>query len=138
MNTKSASKRMMCALGFITLGVVSVSAFAQSNEYRRGYDEGYRDGSQEQSRQGQQEGPRGRVHIMEAQYGIQSASCDARESVQQAAGWHREVSIRASNELCGDPAVGAQKQLRITYRCGAGPALRADAREGSNATLYCR
>lgn len=138
MKTKSARKHMLCALGIITLGVVSVSAFAQSNEYRRGYDEGYRDGIEAQSQQGQQEGPRRRVRIMEAQYGILSASCDATEAVKQAAGWRRNVSIRASNKLCGDPADGRQKLLRITYRCGAGPVLRADAREGSNATLYCR
>ena len=56
MDTKFVSKGVLCALGFITLGAMSVSAFAQSTEYRRGYDQGYRDGIEAQSRQGQQGG----------------------------------------------------------------------------------
>jgi hypothetical protein len=141
MNIKFANKGILCALGFITLGAMSVSAFAQSTEYRRGYDQGYRDGVEAQSRQGQptqQDGPVGRIHIEEARYGVRDAACDAREKVQQMVGWRRNISLIADNELCGDPAPGRQKWLSITFRCGDEAALRTHTREGGTITLNCR
>lgn len=141
MNIKFASKGILCTLGFITLGAMSVSAFAQSADYRRGYDQGYRDGIEAQSRQnqqGQQDGPRGRIHIEEALYGVRDASCDARDSVQRAVGGRRNASVTANNELCGDPLPGRAKRLRITYRCGNGEELSVRAPEGAAVTLNCR
>lgn len=138
MNIKFAGKGALCALGFITLGAMSVSAFAQSAEYRRGYDQGYRDGIEAQDRQGQQGEPPGRIIIEEASYGTRDAACDIRETVQQAVGRRRNISIAATNDLCGDPAPNHLKRLEIRYRCGNGPVLRARTREGSSVTLNCR
>lgn len=138
MDTKFVSKGVLCALGFITLGAMSVSAFAQSTEYRRGYDQGYRDGIEAQSRQGQQGGSVGRIIIEEASYGTRDASCDIRDTVQQAVGWRRNISIAANNQLCGDPAPNRLKRLNVRYRCGDGPVLRAQTREGGTVTLNCR
>ena len=138
MNTKLVSKGILCALGFIALGTLSAAASAQSMEYRRGYDQGYRDGAEAQSQQGQQNGPPGRIIIDDATYGTRSASCNARDIVQQAVGRRRNISIVANNDLCGDPAPKQQKQLVVTYRCGDGPVLRAQARESSSVTLNCR
>lgn len=138
MDIKFARKGVLCALGFITLGAISVTAFAQSNEFRRGYDQGYRDGIEAQSRQGQQGGSVGRIIIEEADYGTRDESCDARDVVQKAVGWRRNVSIKANNQLCGDPARGSQKRLVVVYRCGDGPELRARTREGGAVTLNCR
>jgi hypothetical protein len=141
MDIKLASKGVLCALGFMTLGAMSVSAFAQSTEYRRGYDQGYRDGIEAQSQQGQpgqQGGPRGRIHIEEARYGVRDATCDARDKVQQAVGWRRNVSIIANNELCGDPAPNRLKRLSITFRCGNEAALRTQTREGGTITMNCQ
>lgn len=138
MDIKFTGKSVLCALSFITLSTMSVSAFAQSREYQRGYDQGYRDGSESQSRQDQQGGPAGRIIIEEANYGVREASCDARDTVQNAVGWRRNVSIVANNELCGDPAPGRPKQLNVVYRCGDGPALRARTREGGTVILNCR
>jgi hypothetical protein len=141
MGSKFAGKSLLCGLGLIAMGAVSVSAFAQSAEYRRGYDQGYRDAMEaqgHQGHQGQQDGPRGRIRIEEARYGLRNASCDARDAVQQAAGGRHNATIVANNELCGDPARGSQKTLWISYRCGDGAAFRAETREGGTATLSCR
>lgn len=138
MDIKFASKSVLCTLGFITLSAMSVSAFAQSREYQRGYDQGYRDGSEAQSSQDQQGGPAGRILIEEANYGVREASCDARDTLQNAVGRRRNVSIAANNDLCGDPAPNRQKRLDIVYRCGDGPALRVRTREGGTVTLNCR
>ena len=142
MDQQLTSKRLMCALAFIGLGVVSAAASAQSQEYRRGYDQGYRDGmAAAQGRGGQQDHGgygRGRLHIAEALYGVRNASCDARESVRQMAGRYSNPSITANNQLCGDPAPGARKRLTVTYRCGDSPLVRAQADEGDSLTLNCQ
>ena len=137
MDMKFTVKRVLCAVGFITLSAMSVSAFAQSREYQRGYDQGYRDGSEAQSSQDQQGGPRGRIVIERANYGTREASCDARDTLQNAIGRRRDVSIAANNDLCGDPAPNRLKQLDVEYRCGDGPAVRARTREGGSITLNC-
>jgi len=146
MDMKFTGKRALCSLGLLACCALSASAFAQSNEYRRGYDQGYRDGIEAQSRQGQQyerqDGRQGeraeRIRIEEARYGTRDNVCDATEAVQRAIGWRRHATIMATNELCGDPAVGRQKQLRIVYRCGDEPVARAQAGEGAAVTLGCR
>jgi hypothetical protein len=129
---------MLSLLGFIALGAVSASAFAQSAEYHRGYDQGYRDGIEAQGRQGQQGESAGRIIIEEASYGTRDSSCDLRETLQHAVGWRRSISIAATNELCGDPAPNQVKRLEVRYRCGDEPALRARTREGGSVTLNCR
>jgi hypothetical protein len=137
MKIQRARECISCALGFMVLSVVTVSASAQSMEYRRGYDQGYRDGIEAQSRQ-EQPGGRGRISIEEARYGVRGASCDAREQVQQAVGWRRHVSIAVNNNLCGDPAPGVPKRLRVTYRCSNGEVFEVRGPERGVATLYCR
>lgn len=138
MDQKFTNKGVLSALGFIVLGAMSASAFAQSAEYRRGYDQGYRDGSEAQSLEDQEGGRTGRIRIEEASYGIREASCDIREQLQQAVGRRRNISIVANNELCGDPAPNRVKRLEIRYRCGDEQELRAQAREGGTVTLNCR
>lgn len=138
MDIKFARKGILHALGLIALGAISVSAFAQSAEYRRGYDQGYRDGLEAQSRQEQQGEPAGRIIIEEASYGTRDASCDVRDRLQQAVGWRRNISIAATNDLCGDPAPNRVKRLDVRYRCGDGQTFRVQTREGGTATLNCR
>ncbi|MBC7500386.1 MAG: hypothetical protein H7315_07800 [Herminiimonas sp.] len=135
MNTKFAKKHVLCALAFIAIGSSAGSALAQSTEYRRGYDQGYRDGAEAQS--GQQTG-QGRINIEEAIYGTGNAACDASQSLQNAAGRRRQLSIRVDNNLCGDPAENRPKRLSVTYRCGDGAAQRVQAREGTTLNINCR
>lgn len=125
------------------LGVASLSAMAQSQEFRRGYDQGYRDGmaaAQGGGRGGYQDRDerRYRIEIDQAEWGIRGAVCDARPAVRQAVGRGSNFSITASNNLCGDPAPRARKRLTVTYRCGNSGVLRAQADEGDALTLNCQ
>jgi hypothetical protein len=47
-------------------------------------------------------------------------------------------NVRAGNQLCGDPARGEPKRLRIVYRCGDSEAVRVIARENEVLRLSCR
>ncbi len=147
MDFKFANKRILCALGFIAFGVASTSVMAQSAEYRRGYERGYAEGlaagqgnNRRPPQQEEDDGERGgRIRIDQADYGVRGQSCDATEAVQRMLGRTRSGTISASNQLCGDPARGQQKFLRVVYRCGRdGTAERVDVREGRSATINCR
>jgi hypothetical protein len=123
----------------LALTAVSTSAFAQSAEYRRGYEEGYAAGQRAAgSGQGGPDGPVawGRLHIEEAEYGARGATCNARRAVRDQLERNRG-SVVADNELCGDPAPGEQKRLRLVYRCGDSASARAFAREGERLRLRC-
>lgn len=137
MNNKFASKSVLCVLSFIALSAAAGSAFSQSREYRRGYDQGYRDGAEAQSNQ-QQDGRRGRITIDEAIYGERQGTCDARPAVENAAGGRRQMSIRADNNLCGDPSPDRRKALTVTYRCGDSAPQRITAQENATMNISCR
>lgn len=120
------------------------AAHAQSNEYRRGYDQGYRAGM-DAARGGdmhghdrmEHDGGRRRIIIEDAIYGDREGSCDARPAVQAMVERQREPLVRADNRLCGDPAPRHGKTLEITYHCGDGRMLRTAMREDTQAMLNC-
>ena len=120
----------------LALSAATTSAFAQSAEYRRGYDEGYAAGLRE-ARDGRGDGRDGRVFVEDAEYGTHYASCDARRAVRNEIQRNRGA-VRATNQLCGDPAHGEPKRLRIVYRCGDSEAVRVVARENETVRLSCR
>jgi hypothetical protein len=117
----------------LALTAASTSAFAQSAEYRRGYDAGYAAGvsAARDDRGGN------RLRIEEAEYGVRGAMCDARRGVYAELERNRGAVV-AHNQLCGDPAPGQEKRLRIVYRCGDGEPTRAFAHEGETLRLACR
>lgn len=122
----------------LALAVASASAFAQSAEYRRGYDDGFAAGQRaaRDDRGGPRPGWR-RIAIDNADYGGQSGTCDARRAV-----WgeleRNNGNVRAGNQLCGDPAHGERKRLRVVYRCGDSEPMRSVVREGEVMRLSCR
>lgn len=120
----------------LTLLAASTSTFAQSNEYRRGYQDGFAAGQRAASEEGGHHRD-WRVHIEEAAYGTHGAMCDAREAVREQVERNRGA-VHVGNELCGDPAPGAQKYLRIIYRCGDSEPQRVTAREHETLRLDCR
>ena len=139
MNLKFPMRKSGSLLAFATLGMAAGSAFSQSMEYRRGYEQGYRDGVEAAGAQAQSAPMMiGRITILEARYGIREAACDARENIQQMASRRRHIDVRVSNELCGDPAPNRPKRLFITYRCGDGPELRVNGPENSTLAMNCR
>lgn len=118
----------------LALAAATTSAFAQSAEYRRGYDDGYAAGLRE-ARGGEHRD--WRVFVEDAEYGTHYASCDARRAVRDSVERNRGAVV-ASNRLCGDPARGEPKRLRIVYRCGDSDAVRVVARENETVRLSCR
>jgi hypothetical protein len=124
----------------LALAAASTGAFAQSAEYRRGYDDGYAAGQRDaRNGPGVADGsmPWGRLHIEEAEYGVRDASCNARRSVRDQVERNRGF-VTANDQLCGDPAPNQQKRLRVVYRCGDSAPARAYARQGERLRLSCR
>ena len=118
----------------LALTAASSSAFAQSAEYRRGYDDGYAAG-QRDARDGGR-GGRDRLTIEEASYGVRGAMCDARRAVRQEAE-RNGGQVTAGNHLCGDPRRNTEKRLTITYRCGNDRPTQISARENETLRLSC-
>jgi hypothetical protein len=128
---------IMRIAAILALAAASTSAFAQSADYRRGYDEGYAAGQRDA--RGDRGPHRGwpRVFIEDAEYGSHGATCDARRAVRDEIE-RNNGNVRAGNQLCGDPAHGEPKRLRIVYRCGDSEAVRVIARENETLRLSCR
>jgi hypothetical protein len=131
-----ASRHIMRIAAVLALTAAATSAFAQSAEYRRGYEDGFAAG--QRAARDDRGGPRGwgRVHIEEAEYGVRGATCDARQAVRNEV--ERSGAVLVSNQLCGDPARGTGKILRVVYRCGDSEPVRVTAREHETLRLSCR
>ena len=133
-----ATKHLMQIGAVLALSAVSASSFAQSNEYRRGYDAGYAAGMRAaQDDRGGRPGGRNRLHIEQADYGARGAMCDARQAVRQEAE-RNGGNVIAGNQLCGDPARNVQKRLSVVYLYGDSEPLRVQARENETLNLSCR
>jgi hypothetical protein len=132
---KAPTQIILRIAAVLALTAASTSAMAQ--DYRNdGYYDGQRVAMQDRD---DRRGPPGwaRVRVEEASYGSRGARCDARRSVRYAVERNRG-EIRVNNDLCGDPARGAQKRLSVVYSCGHGEPVRIVAREGETLRLSCR
>jgi len=71
------------------------------------------------------------ISVIQARYGYGDKSVDVTNQVRDRvqAG---QSSIRAGNDLAGDPAFGKVKTLTIQYSIGGGPPITATAREGES------
>ncbi len=137
---KLATQHIMRLATVLALTAASASAMAQSDEYRRGYAEGYAAGQRAGNGGGNGNGGGpgwGRVRVEEADYGVRGAMCDARRAVRNDVE-RNNGNVRASNELCGDPARNQEKRLRIVYRCGDSEPVRVSLRENESTRLSCR
>ncbi|WP_323140318.1 hypothetical protein [Massilia phyllosphaerae] len=136
---KFAKPTIMRIAAALALTAAATSSFAQSQEARRGFDAGYEAGQRDaQYDRGGPRGPRwDRVRILEAEYGARGRMCDARRAVQRDVVRNRGA-IQVDNGLCGDPAGGIPKRLRVVYRCHDTAPGRVVAREGETLRLTCR
>jgi hypothetical protein len=57
------------------------------------------------------------IRIVEARYGTSRRTCDATRALRRACEGESDCSLKAGNELCGDPVPGQVKTLYVTYRC---------------------
>ena len=127
---------MRCA-AVLALAAASGAAFAQSAEYRRGYDDGYAAGLRAARGDGDRIPDGERLRILEAEYGARGSACDARHALRDALG-RDGGAVRVGNQLCGDPAVGTPKRLTVVYRCGRDEPVRVSVRENDTLRLSCR
>lgn len=139
---KLANTTLIRLAAALALTAAATSSFAQGQEARRGFDAGYEAGQRDaQHDRGDRGGPRGprwdRVRILEAEYGARGRMCDARRAVQRDVVRNRGA-IQVDNGLCGDPAGGVPKRLRVVYRCHDTAPGRVIAREGETLRLTCR
>ncbi len=126
-------QHIMRVAAVLALTAASTSVFAQSADYRRGYEDGYA-----AAREGR--GPsrdRGGLHIEEASYGVRGSFCNARRSVRDQVERNRGTVV-ANDRLCGDSAPGKVKRLQIVYRCDDSEPQRVFARQGETLRLSCR
>jgi hypothetical protein len=139
---KILTPSMRHIVAVLALTAASTSAFAQSADYRRGYDEGYAAGQRDSRGDRGDRGDRERgqdwgIRIEEAEYGTGNAMCNARRAVRDAAERNGGV-IPVGNQLCGDPAISRPKRLNVVYRCGNSEPVRVSARENETMRLSCR
>ena len=132
-----ATQHIMRIAAVLALTAASASAFSQSDEYRRGYADGYAAGQRAAHDDRGNSRGQARVRVEEAEYGVRGAMCDAREAVRHEVE-RNDGNVRASNQLCGDPARDVQKHLRIVYRCGDSEPVRVSVREDESLRLSCR
>ncbi|WP_156648725.1 hypothetical protein [Massilia sp. Leaf139] len=132
-----ARQHLMRFVAVLALGAASASAFAQSAEYRRGYDDGFAAGQRAGRDDYGRPGGGNRLHIERAEYGARGAMCDARRAVRQEME-RNGGAVRADNGLCGDPAIGVGKRLTVVYRCGDDQPQQVSTRENDTLRLSCR
>ena len=130
-----ANQHLIRIAAVLALTAASTSAFAQSADYRRGYDDGFAAG-QRAAHDDRGRGGGDRLRVLKAEYGARGNVCDARRVVRDEI--ERNGAIRVSNQLCGDPAPGVQKRMEVVYRCGDDEPQRVGAREGETMRLSCR
>jgi hypothetical protein len=82
--------------------------------------------------------PQGRpVHISDATYRAPDGrQCDARRAVRSICDGEESCHVKASNDLCGDPASGVGKKLVIGYKCGDGR-IEVSVQEHKSVSLSC-
>jgi hypothetical protein len=82
--------------------------------------------------------PQGRpVHISDATYRAPDGrQCDAKHALRSMCDGEESCHVKASNDLCGDPANGVGKKLVIGYKCGDGR-VEATVQEHKSVSLSC-
>ena len=79
-----------------------------------------------------------RLTILGATYrSIDGRACDAFSFVHRRCDGERSCSVKANNNICGDPDRGRLKVLEVVYACGY-QQLRANVPERSRSRLGCR
>ena len=125
----------------LALAAASTTAFAQSGDYRRGYEDGFAAGQRAAHGDRGDRGGRGNygsyLRVERADYGARGSMCDARQAVRTEVE-RNGGAVTVGNHLCGDPIRNVEKRLDIVYRCGDDAPVRLSARENETLRLNCR
>lgn len=76
------------------------------------------------------------ITIMRATYGDGRRECNLTGRLAGKMNGRNSASLDVTNQLCGDPAPGERKYLRVDYTCG-GAAKQASANEHRTLHLSC-
>ena len=139
---------------FLLCALAPVWAAAQDRDgqraYREGFDEGFRQGYDRGQREAQAQAgnpppgavlvpvvPKRGIVVLRAWYG------DGERRACELTGWaarrfngRKSESVEVTNQICGDPAPGARKELTVEYMCG-GETRRESAYEHRKLSLSC-
>jgi hypothetical protein len=129
-------RRHLISAALAAAFLVSAGSAAQAQYYDRPYNDPYARPYQQPYQQYQQpyqqyqppayqqpgypyeqRAQRGGLRILEAWYGRGRRVCDASHALRGACEGRGGCSVKAGNELCGDPVPGVVKGLTVTYRC---------------------
>jgi len=131
--------RLLGCLGCVSLA----AACTEPRDYRDRGDRSDREYGERRDRD-RESRPRGRIDIESARYGVDGSFCNPEDVLQRTANRARRqggrfdgFTIAVNNDLCGDPAPRRAKRLFVSFHCGDGPTLRAQAGEGESLTLDC-
>ena len=131
----------------LALAAVAPAAGAQQGGFEEGYRQGFQDGYREGLAAGRpradperEAGPRRgepwqaarSILVTQADYGDGYTDCDATSYVGSRLNGRRSGSIQVTNGICGDPAPGRRKSLRVIFFCGA---REKEVTEFENTTL---
>ncbi|MGE0724294.1 MAG: hypothetical protein AB7O45_07960 [Alphaproteobacteria bacterium] len=76
------------------------------------------------------------IRVREAAYGARGRYCDAERRLDRECNGRDRCGFRVDNNLCGDPAEGVVKELRLEFSCGR-DRDSVSAREGQRVELRC-
>jgi hypothetical protein len=80
------------------------------------------------------------IEIYNADYGERGRYCNAERRISRECNGRRDCEIEVDNRLCGDPATGVVKELRLNFGCEGRRSQGQDAvraREGQRVRLSC-
>ncbi len=78
------------------------------------------------------------LKILSAAYGqLPARTCDATHELAERCNGKSVCKVKASNRLCGDPAHGVKKSLKVEYACDGRRMVRR-VQEGQKIKLMCR
>jgi len=80
---------------------------------------------------------RGSLYIAFADYGSGDRVCDAKPTLAYSCDEQARCAMQVNNDLCGDPARGTPKSLRVGYWCD-GEMQELSGDEGATVSLTCR
>ena len=133
-------------LGFVLLLPVAARADDFQEGYRKGFEDGFAAGQRAGVAAPAQAPPAAAVVpapvinrgiiIARAAYGDGRRRCEYTGQLAGMANGRMRASIEVTNNLCGDPAPGERKSLKVEYTCG-GPMKQADAFEHRTLYLNC-
>jgi len=130
---------------WLSLLLACAPAFAKDrdDDYDEGYRKGFKEGYSKGFRDGQEAAAErasappaavlGPILVLRADYGTGRKTCHATRWLSRQVNGKRSASVKVTNDICGDPAVGERKQLEVSYQCGN---VAKQASQYEHRTLY--